>query len=255
MSQETYKGLIKYLDALEYPDSQNLNFSNEKTVREIVLWLETNKLKSAKSSVLKGLQSQNSEEWNKHFEEYTGSCGGFSFNSPLEKLHWLLAKALCNEYAKNKQLYNSHAVEKIKASNVPKVVAENPLDRLDYSTQESKDRINELAKLLKITPSPDHLVTLSAVRKVICSRLSLDCAKNPENVIVKGTPFPYKEVPMGKDFKDPSLNEAVKILQLLNIGDIRDLQTKASELIVTKQKATADPKTDTKIGKVGVNGK
>ena len=53
------------------------------------------------------------------------------------------------------------------------------------------------------------------------------------------------------DLKDPKLNHALKILRYLFIHDLRDLQTKVNEAIVAVQSLTADPKTDTKLGKVG----
>lgn len=51
---------------------------------------------------------------------------------------------------------------------------------------------------------------------------------------------------------DPVLNEAVKIMRLLYIQNLRDLQTRINELIVAVQTVTANPKTDTKLGKVGI---
>lgn len=56
---------------------------------------------------------------------------------------------------------------------------------------------------------------------------------------------------LGFDLNDSVLNQAAKILRLLYIHDLRNLQTKANELIVAVQTVTANPKTDTKLGKVG----
>lgn len=50
---------------------------------------------------------------------------------------------------------------------------------------------------------------------------------------------------------DPVLKHAAKILRMLYIQDLRNLQTKANEMIVKAQNVTANPKTDTKLGKVG----
>lgn len=56
----------------------------------------------------------------------------------------------------------------------------------------------------------------------------------------------------GMDLGDPVLNQAAKILRLLHIQNIRQLQTQINELIVAAQNITANPKTDTKLGKVGI---
>ena len=51
---------------------------------------------------------------------------------------------------------------------------------------------------------------------------------------------------------DPVLNDAAKVLRLLHVAELRDLQTKINEIIVAVQKLTANPKTDQRLGKVGV---
>lgn len=56
---------------------------------------------------------------------------------------------------------------------------------------------------------------------------------------------------LGFNTGDKNLIEAGKILRLIFIQDLRRLQTQINECIVDVQKVTADPKTDTKLGKVG----
>jgi RLL motif-containing protein 1 len=51
--------------------------------------------------------------------------------------------------------------------------------------------------------------------------------------------------------KDKALNEAAKILRLLHIKELRELQTRINETIVNIQKITANPKTDSSLGRVG----
>lgn len=67
----------------------------------------------------------------------------------------------------------------------------------------------------------------------------------------QGTPFPFEEADSGFSLGDPVLNKAAKILRLLYIHDLRQLQTKINESIVSVQNITANPKTDTKLGQVG----
>lgn len=52
-------------------------------------------------------------------------------------------------------------------------------------------------------------------------------------------------------YNDKNLDEAAKILRLLQVHNTRELQTVINETIVGIQEVTADPKTDTKLGKVG----
>lgn len=52
-------------------------------------------------------------------------------------------------------------------------------------------------------------------------------------------------------YTDKSLDEAAKILRLLQIHHTRNVQTAINETIVRVQEITANPKTDTKLGKVG----
>ena len=50
---------------------------------------------------------------------------------------------------------------------------------------------------------------------------------------------------------DKCLNQAAKVLRLLHIAELRQLQTSINEIIVTVQTITANPKTDERLGKVG----
>lgn len=53
------------------------------------------------------------------------------------------------------------------------------------------------------------------------------------------------------DSKDPAILQATKVLRLAELHRLRDLQTCINECIVAMQQVTSDPKTDTKLGKVG----
>jgi len=51
---------------------------------------------------------------------------------------------------------------------------------------------------------------------------------------------------------DPNVRQAIRVLRCLYIEDIRQLQTSINECIVALQCITADPRTDTSIGRVGM---
>lgn len=52
-------------------------------------------------------------------------------------------------------------------------------------------------------------------------------------------------------YNEPNIDEAAKILRLLQVHSTRNVQTAINEAIVSVQQITANPKTDTKLGKVG----
>jgi len=86
----------------------------------------------------------------------------------------------------------------------------------------------------------------------VCNKLNGDAIQQSNNVTnTKGKQLTAMTI--GSDFNmgDIMLNNAAKGLSLLYIQDLRNLQTKINETIVTVQNITANPKTDTKLGKVG----
>lgn len=52
--------------------------------------------------------------------------------------------------------------------------------------------------------------------------------------------------------KNATIDAAVRALRLIHVENLREVQTKINETIVAVQELTADPRTDKKLGKVGV---
>lgn len=115
-----------------------------------------------------------------------------------------------------------------------------------------KAGVETLADLLDVAKHPDHLVTLEAVAKVVKERLDPSVLQDSSRTSAKpGPPISFETIPLGLDLGDAELNHVAKMLRYLFIHDLRDLQTKINECIVAVQTLTADPKTNTKLGKVG----
>lgn len=239
------------LSALQYPNSDSLNANDEQQFRKLIAWLEENKIKKYKADK-RAISDTNSSNWKSSFEQYKQDvlCP-IKPNLIIEELDWFLNFALDIEYLKNKTKYEQHSLAVIKSASIPNVVADNPLDCLDFGGDDFKNGVECIAKMLKISPHPNPLVTLKACSKLICSRLNPESIKNPNDFIIKGTPFPYEDAIKGYDLGDPILSKAAKSLRLLYIQNLRDLQTQCNERIVFVQNMTANPKTDTKLGKVG----
>ncbi|KAA0190050.1 hypothetical protein HAZT_HAZT004701 [Hyalella azteca] len=68
---------------------------------------------------------------------------------------------------------------------------------------------------------------------------------------LSGKAYPIFDADLGFEMGDKRLNDAGKVLRLLYIQDLRKLQTSINECIVATQTITANPKTDSRLGKVG----
>lgn len=242
------------LTALDHPSPDNFNINDDKQFRNLIVWLEDQKIRHYKIEDRKNLRDIDSAEWPKIFRQYLDDLAcPIQSDSSGEHLEWLLSFSVKLEYGDNAEKYKNQTADKVKKNelNTPKVVSQNPLDNLDFECADFKKGVNALAQLLNVTQHPDHLITLKAISQVVCQRLSAEALENPSTVVVKGNPFPFQEADLGFDTGDYVLNQASKIFRLLYIHNLRMLQTHINECIVAVQNVTADPKTDTKLGKVG----
>ncbi|XP_021963903.1 RNA transcription, translation and transport factor protein [Folsomia candida] len=249
------------LQALEYPNLPNIDVQalDQIQFRNIVLWLEEQKIRQYNE--LEGRQplrdTRNDQQWPSALNQYLNDLdlGWAVGRSQAEILDLLLSIAVTLEYAEEGKAekfmeacsINVHA----KKDQAPQIIAANPLDELDFSSPEFVKGVNALADVLRVTKHPNHLLTLEGCAKLVQTRYSKENMKNGENVIKKGSAFPFQEVDKSFESGDAVLNHAAKILRLLFIMDLRDLQTKINECIVAVQSITANPKTDTRLGKVG----
>ncbi|XP_046688334.1 RNA transcription, translation and transport factor protein isoform X2 [Homalodisca vitripennis] len=247
---------MSYMCSLFHKESRlPLNVvKDEKQVRSLVLWLEDQKIRQYKVEERAELRDIESPDWPKAFQKYCHDVAcPLQEGKMTEQLEWLLGFAVRLEYADNFEKYKNMTSEEVSKNTVkaPKVVSSNPLDNMDFESNEFKAGVNSLAKLLEVTPHPDHLVTLRALSRLVTQRLSTEALENPDSALPKGKPFPILEADLGFDTGDYVMNQAAKVLRLLYIHDLRHLQTQINECIVAVQNLTANPKTDTKLGKVG----
>ncbi|KAL1117954.1 hypothetical protein AAG570_004265, partial [Ranatra chinensis] len=225
---------------------------DEQQLRSLVLWLEDQKIRHYKIEDRAELRAiEDLVGWLAAYDRYCRDLcmpqhllESASNNRFAEQLEWLIGYAVQLDQYKDKTVENL----KNKKMEVPRVKSSNPLDNLDFDCEEFKNGVKSLAELLKVSSHPDHLVTLQAVSSVIAQSVTNDTNNNK---FEGGTMFPIMEADLGFDLGDYVLNQAARILRLLYIHDLRDLQTSINECIVTVQNITADPKTDTKLGKVG----
>uniref|UniRef100_A0A0V0G3U9 Putative carnitine deficiency associated protein n=1 Tax=Triatoma dimidiata TaxID=72491 RepID=A0A0V0G3U9_TRIDM len=239
------------LEALGYHSADTFDINDFRQFRALVLWLEDQVIRHYKIEDRDDLRNIDSKLWDSSFEKYCKDLEcPIAFTEQKECLEWVVGLAVKLEYNDDKQKYSKQVSEVIKESksSAPVVKSSNPLDNLDFYSDEFRKGVNALADMLQITPHPNHMITLEAICTLIVQSLAFE--NNLANS-KEAKPFPIMESDLGFDMGDYILNQAAKVLRLLYIHDLRDLQTKINECIVAVQTITANPKTDTKLGKVG----
>lgn len=89
--------------------------------------------------------------------------------------------------------------------------------------------MERVCTLAAVGPHPDPKFQLAALARILKTSPHPEPTKSEVNII-----------------QQPS-----DVLKLLFVQDLRELQTKINEALVAVQTVTADPRTDTKLGKVG----
>jgi RLL motif containing protein 1 len=90
------------LQCLEHPNPEAINVSDEKQFRNLVLWLEEQKIRHYKIEDRTDLRKINIDSWLQAFEKYKNdlSCPE-ELTSKLDQLKWIVAYAVKLEYLDN----------------------------------------------------------------------------------------------------------------------------------------------------------
>ncbi|CAF0715814.1 unnamed protein product [Adineta steineri] len=243
------------LTALEY--GKDYNPQDENQFRRMVVWLEDMKIRLYPIDERQQLRDTDNPQWEQAFSKYLQDLK-CPYNEETIKDHvavsdWLLGAAIRFEYGDNVEKYklitSNDQQQKTNSSNEN----ENPLEKIDFASAEFKSGMLQLCELLQIpTKFNDTTAILRAVSKVITTKLSKE-AIDKSQIKEQGTgvDFSIEQMSLGFDSGDKIINEAAKVLRLLYIQDLRTLQTKINETIVNVQSLVADPRTDSKLGKIG----
>ncbi|XP_030855191.1 RNA transcription, translation and transport factor protein [Strongylocentrotus purpuratus] len=233
------------LQALNNPQS-DFNVNDENCWRNLVEWLEDQKIRFYKIEDRADLRNKSSTQWPKAFVKYIQDLQcPLDGSDRLAVCDWILGHAIRLEFGEKAQMFKGEVAAPQSPSGP---VAEDPFASIDVSSPDVKAGLVSLCSLLNIPRHVDPIVTLEAIALLIKDRLSEDAQ---EGEFEEGVEVDLSEYEAGFDAKDPVLNDAGRILRLLHINELRDLQTKINETIVAVQTLTANPKTDQRLGKVG----
>ncbi|CAD5123122.1 DgyrCDS11495 [Dimorphilus gyrociliatus] len=229
------------LIALGYPSIEGFNEEDDTNFRNLVVWLEDIKIRHYKIDERKNLRATESPDWNTSLEEYLKDLNCIvDIKKRQEVCDWLLGYAVRCCYGDN--------LDKYKCGST----SDNSLQNLDFEGEEFKNGVQSLAVLLHISPHTDPKILLKAINLVIQENYTKSALENiKRNEDSKKVTLPLEKVTLGFDTDNIINAETAKILRLLHIKELRSLQTEINEAIVKIQGLTANPKTDTKLGKVG----
>lgn len=217
------------LTALGHPNPEVFNCEDEKEYRSVVLWLEDQKIRHYKIEEREGLRNIDADTWKEAYDAYQRDLVSPTADGTLnEQLNWILSYAIRLEYADNVVKYKNAKVEEHKKA-APNVVSSNPLDNLDFSSPAFKAGVERVSTIAAVGPHSDPKLRLAAIAKILKTAPHPDLPKTEANIV----------------------HQPADVLKLLFVQDLRNLQTKINEALVAVQTVTADPRTDTKLGKVG----
>eukprot|EP01147_Barroeca_monosierra_P003303 gene3303-5992_t len=155
---------------------------------------------------------------------------------------WLLGHAVSLDFHDNADNLNSEAAMARGKTSVA----------IDVKSEEVRTKLHELASLLQLPVVSDDAVMWRAISKLISRKFSPEAITasklNRKDITDRHS---LAEMPLGFSTGDPTVDEGAKILRLLHLAELRNLQTKINELIGAAQDVTADPKTDSSLARVG----
>ena len=271
--------LILKLEAMAYPylfDIENLEFLQ---FHKLVMWLEDTQIRSLPEDKRMGLKSLVApQQWWPTFVEYCKSLG-YKKPLPLPKLEghtvradnnfrmavdWLVGKALRFFYADDdgatryneghatfiqtqKPLSQQLGGAKTAASGVNNFMR----DSFTVDNPEAFEaQVHQLCDTLSLARTGDTGADLALCARMIRQLVALNAAKDTD--ATKKSPSELlRGIPLGFSTGDQKLDNACKLLRVLYTADMRELQDTVDDTIIKLQNVTGDPRTDTRLGKVG----
>lgn len=245
------------LVALDY--TKDFNPENETQFRQMVVWLEDMKVRLYPIEERQNLRNINDSNWEETLRKYLKDLvypyDDESIKDRVVLSDWLIGSAVRFEYGDKVNEYKpviANGQGNASESNGTGST-DNPLEKLNFHGEDFKMGIRKISELLKIpAKANDPTAVLRAVSKVVTAKLSKEAIERSQiKEQGSGVDFTVSQIPLGFDTGDEIINEASKVLRLLYIQDLRSLQTRINETIVSVQSLVADPRTDSKLGKIG----
>lgn len=246
--------LATRLGALAYPSSETFA-ADESSAVALAVWLEDRFIRQLKVEEREELRAGKPEALREYLVELDAPAWVLNAPSRETACSWLVNIALQFEYEEQKAKLEAAALAQ-------------PLAPDDAG-------LHALANALRVTPGSDAVATLQAVLKAArqrprpppppvpvpkrvtpASRVGAAPAsgvgatasgRGAELAELSAESFPLGFAGSGR----ATLDDAARVLRMLHVRELRRLQDAVNEAVVGLQEFTANPKTDSRLGRVG----
>lgn len=242
------------LNVLGYPRALDFSVSNPSEVSNLVQFLEDRQIRHLPVDHRLPLRSPGAS-FDLAFNEYLErlGCPLPSVSSLEERIHWIVDHAISVGYEDSATSTNSSAsleIEEISAEQQKRVVA----TEIGTSAlpQDAVTIVADLVKMLNIRGGRGAVESLQNVQRALRAavipsatgvKMGSERTKSPRDLLSEFG----AGISTGVDIQD----QALAVLRMLYVADLRELQDAVNEILVEVQSYTADPKTDSSLGVVG----
>jgi uncharacterized protein (UPF0254 family) len=218
--------------ALQYAKPQ-LDFNDETDVCDLINFLDHKYFHHGFAH-----DSGNVMELDEHLKQYITDVGlEYSDETRVSLIDALLNAAVARNL---REKLIGHAGDACQAANQLR------LAKILESMNEEEHAIFD--ELVRKKAAEMKIASHPSIMRMAMAILSCNTEPSPQSDVA----FKLSEVPSGiKSTGDNKVDDALKVLRMINVYRYRDLQTQVNEHLASLQELTADPKADTKIGRVG----
>jgi len=240
---DSLKGLLK---CLHCPFTDEIDFNARKHIITLVGWLEDTKIRQLHVNDRDNLRTD-SGEWNNNYKNYLIQLEcpiEYNNDNVLECTAWLISNAIAVEYediCEDNSNLGNHVLENLNNQECLMHVS-------SHNDELLVTEINNLGNLVKIirNNSETDIDYLKRITHYIKYHLSPGSIQSKANI-----QYNINDFTLGFDTRDELVNKIGIVLKMLHYSDLRELQNDLNALLVLGQEYTANPKTNTALGKVG----